>query len=53
VFRTALARNESPEAFALQAVQEAIKPQVIIACAQFDFLLATLLVVDDDELVAG
>uniref|UniRef100_A0ACD5TTH8 Uncharacterized protein n=1 Tax=Avena sativa TaxID=4498 RepID=A0ACD5TTH8_AVESA len=27
VFRTALARNESPEAFALQAVQEAIKPQ--------------------------
>ncbi|KAI4991194.1 hypothetical protein ZWY2020_039565 [Hordeum vulgare] len=27
VFRTALSRNEAPEAFALQAVQEAIKPQ--------------------------
>ncbi|KAI5005903.1 hypothetical protein ZWY2020_033146 [Hordeum vulgare] len=27
VFRTALSRNEAPEAFALHAVQEAIKPQ--------------------------
>ncbi|KAE8793682.1 THO complex subunit 1 [Hordeum vulgare] len=27
VFRTALSRNKAPEAFALQAVQEAIKPQ--------------------------
>lgn len=28
VFRDALSRTESPEAFALQAVQEAIEPQV-------------------------
>jgi hypothetical protein len=45
VFRSALSRNEPPETFALQTVQEAIKPQV------YNLILNHLESLIDDELL--
>lgn len=39
VFRSALSRNEPPETFSLQTVQEAIKPQVCTFMLLFSSIL--------------